>query len=69
MHNEFYSDIEIDISHIPSSLIEMINLDHEITVEVDTSDKDPDLSFETDNDSFNEVNNTRIESEEPPVSD
>ena len=69
MHNEFYSDIEIDISHIPSSLIEMINLDHEITVEVDRSDKDPDLSFETDNDSINEVNNTRIESEEPPVSD
>ena len=33
-------------------------------VEVDWSDQDCDLSFETDNDSFIEVHNTRVESEE-----
>ena len=51
------------ISHIPFSLIEMINLDHEIPVEVERSDQDRDLSFETD-DSFTEVHNNRVESEE-----
>ena len=51
------------ISHIPFSLTEMINLDHEIPVEVERSDQDRDLSFETD-DSFTEVHNNRVESEE-----
>ena len=41
----------------------MINLDHEIPVEVERSDQDRDLSFETD-DSFTEVHNNRVESEE-----
>ena len=45
----------------------MINLDHEIPVEVDRSDQDCDLSFQTDNDSFKEVHNTRVESEENPL--
>ena len=40
LNNELFSDIEIDISHIPSSLIEMINVDHEIPVEVDRSDRE-----------------------------
>ena len=37
-NNEFYSDIEVDMSHIPSSLIEEINLNHVTPVEVDWSD-------------------------------
>ena len=36
-------------------------------VEVDWSDQDCDLSFETDHDSFIEVQNTRVESEENPL--
>ena len=52
------------MSHIPSSLIEVINLNHVTPVEVDWSDQDCDLSFETDHDSFSEVHNTRVESEE-----
>ena len=40
----------------------MINWDHEIPVEANRSD----LTFETDNDSFKNLNNTRIESEENP---
>ena len=67
LNNELFSDIEIDISHIPSSLIDMINVDHEIPVEVDRSDQDCDLSFQTDNDSFKEVHNTRVESQENPL--
>ena len=45
----------------------MINLDHEIPLEVGRSDKDRDLSFETDKASFKEVHNTRVESEENPL--
>ena len=36
-------------------------------VEVDWSDPDCDLSFETDHDSFSEVHNTRVECEENPL--
>ena len=36
-------------------------------VEVDWSDQDCDLSFETDHDSFIEVHHTRVESEENPL--
>ena len=66
-NNEFYSGIEVDMSHIPSSLIELINLNHVTPVEVDWSDQDCDLSFETDHDSFSEIHNTRVESEENPL--
>ena len=66
-NNEFYSDIEVDMSHIPSSLIEVINLSHVTPTEVDWSDQDCDLSFKTDHDSFSEVHNTRVESEENPL--
>ena len=66
LNNEFYLDIETDKSHIPSSLIEMINLDYQIPVKVDSSDQDPDLSYKTD-DSFQEVDNTKVESEENPL--
>ena len=45
----------------------MINLDHEIPIELDRSDQDRDLGFETDNDSLKEVHNTRNESEENPL--
>ena len=65
--HEFYSDIEVDISHIPSSLIEVINLNHVTPVEVDWSHQDCDLSFETDHNSFSEVHNTRVECEENPL--
>ena len=37
--------MEIDISHISSSFIEMISLDHEIPVEFDRFDQDLDLSL------------------------
>ena len=63
-NNEFYSGIEVDMSHIPSSLIEVISLNHVTPVEVDWSDQDCDLSSEADHDSFSEVHNTRVESEE-----
>ena len=66
-NNEFYSNIEVDISPIPSSLIEVINLNHVSPVEVDWSDQDFDLIFETDHESFIEVHNTRVESEENPL--
>ena len=62
--HKFHSDIEVDMFHISSSLIEVINLNHMTPVEVDWSDPDCDLSFETDHDSFSEVHNTRVESEE-----
>ena len=39
-NNEFYSDIEVDISHIPSILIEVINFNHVTPVEVNWSDQD-----------------------------
>ena len=64
---EFYLDIEIDISHIPSSLIEMIYLEHKIPVEADRSDQDARLGYGTDNYSFKEVDKIRIESEENPL--
>ena len=38
----------------------MINLDHEIPVEIDKTDQDSDLSFETDIDSFKEVHKTGL---------
>ena len=63
LSDEFYLDIEIDICHIRNSVIEMINLNHEIPVEVDRLDQAPDLSFETDNDFFKEVHSTRAERE------
>ena len=66
LNNEFYLDIETDKSHIPSSLTEMINLDYQIPVKVDSSDQDPDLIYRTD-DSFQEVDNTKVESEENPL--
>ena len=66
-NNEFYSDIEVYISHISFSLIAVINLNHVTPVEVDWSDQDCDLSFETDHDSFIEVYKTRVESEENPL--
>lgn len=64
LKNEFYSDIEVNISYIPSSVIEIMNLDHEIPVKVDRSDQNLDLSFETDNE---EAHNTRVKSEENPL--
>ena len=39
-------------------------MEHAIPLEVDRSDEDCDLSFEIDNDSFKEVYNTRVGSEE-----
>ena len=40
LHNSFYADIDINLSHIAPNLVELVDLDHQIPIEVDNCGKD-----------------------------
>ena len=64
LNNQLYADIEIDISHVPSNFVEMLDFDDEIPMEIDRSEYDHGLGSTAD--TIFSIN-PNLETEENPL--